>query len=154
MSGKHFSSQLKNRLPLLKQKIVPAFYPSTAEDQPKPVPPEIQQALIIAFQELMTPTHTGFDYPFLGLGDLSHWYQRIEHCKASNIASIRSFIIKNELITKWPFVASLTTSKEKLSEAQKQKYEHYHRLIFISSLMLWILDNHDAAITNAYVNCV
>jgi hypothetical protein len=149
MSGKHFSSQLKNRLPLLKQKIVPAFYPSTAEEQPKPVPPEIQQALIIAFQELMTPTHIGFDYPFLGLGDLSHWYQRIDNCEASSITSVRNLIIKDEFITKLPFVASLTVSKTLLTDAQKQKYDRYHRLIFISSLMLWILDNHDAAITNA-----
>lgn len=149
MSGTHFPTQLKNRLPLLKQQIVPAFYPNSSEEQPKPVPPEIQQALIVAFQELMAPMHAGFNYPFLGLGDLAHWYQRIEHCEASNIASIRSHIIKNEFITKWPFIASLTASKEKLSEAQKQKYEQYHHLIFISSLMLWILDNHNAAIINA-----
>ncbi len=83
----------------------------------------------------------------MGLGSAT--YLSGEHGEASRITSVRDVIIKDEFITKLPFVASLPVSKTCLTDEQKQKYAHYHRLIFISSLMLWILDDHNAAIINA-----
>ena len=150
MRIKHFPTQLKNRLPLLKLKIVPEFYPDSSDDLSKPVPREIQQGLITAFQQLMSqPSSDGLDYPFSGLGNVAGWYKDIENCKAKPPAEIHYIISKKEFVTSLPFVASLTVSKLKLPAHQKHKYECYHRLIFISCMLLWILDDHKSAIISA-----
>ena len=147
MRVKHFPTQLRNRLPLLKQQIVPEYYPNASGDPPKPVPKEIQQGLIIAFRELMANTNTGLDYPFSGLGDLLRWYQDIENCKAESTASIQRTITGK--ITALPFVASLVEPKDKIPVGLRAKYDCYHRLIFIACMQLWILDNHQSAILSA-----